>query len=73
MFGLSGFSGFRVQKRRLWGLRFGNPLFFVALYVSKGCAWVSVSVGPGVRVKSSGLVLRFKFFYSISIITSPAE
>ena len=49
MFGLSGFSGFRVQKRRLWGLRFGNPLFSVVLYVSKGCAWVSVSVGPGVR------------------------
>ena len=34
-----------AQKRRLWGLRFGNPLFSVVLYVSKGCAWVSVSVG----------------------------
>ena len=34
-----------TQKRRLWGLRFGNPLFSVVLYVSKGCAWVSVSVG----------------------------
>ena len=34
-----------LQKRRLWGLRFGNPLFSVVLYVSKGCAWVSVSVG----------------------------
>ena len=34
-----------IQKRRLWGLRFGNPLFSVVLYVSKGCAWVSVSVG----------------------------
>ena len=32
-----------AQKRRLWGLRFGNPLFSVVLYVSKGCAWVSVS------------------------------
>ena len=34
-----------IQKRRLWGLHFGNPLFSVVLYVSKGCAWVSVSVG----------------------------
>ena len=34
-----------IQKRRLWRLRFGNPLFSVVLCVSKGCAWVSVSVG----------------------------
>ena len=34
-----------TQKRRLWGLRFGNPLFSVILHVSNGCAWVSVSVG----------------------------
>ena len=34
-----------TQKRSLWGLRFGNPLVSVVLYVSNGCAWVSVSVG----------------------------
>ena len=27
-----------LQKRRLWGLRFGNPLHSAALYVSNGCA-----------------------------------
>ena len=34
-----------TEKRRLWGLRFGNPLHSAALYVSNGCAWVFVSIG----------------------------
>ena len=29
----------------MWGLRFGNPLFAVALHVVSGCVCVSVSIG----------------------------
>ena len=33
-----------IQKRRLWGLLFGNPLFSVILYVSNGCASLSLYI-----------------------------
>ena len=52
------------------GLRFGNPLFSVVLYVSKGCAWVSVSVGRSFGAHAC--MFLFPATTSASIVSNPA-